>query len=180
MFSNGCLAVGVPYTSDPHTLLVYSVHLTEVDRVIASRNLLLKALNTMDKNDKLLLAEADRANAYLLSSDEYHKFYKDKTNWDEIIDGDITKAEELYFRAIKLFVELSQYYNASNTAYLLSLYYRNLNQPNKQCEALNDSMKYHRIGIENDPEKGENVKTSWDTNSFEEFIHEQQKKYNCD
>ena len=179
LFIQGCSAAFVPYINDPKEKIEWSIHLTSVNRPLAARRILLGTFDKIDNNNLELLASYYRAKAYLIASNDNQIHRNNTASWTENIDGNTNEAEELYFKAISLFVEVEQLYEASNTSYLLSFFYKNKKNVRKQCHALKESLRLHLLGKENDPKKAEEVKTTYNTKSFEEFLNNQIIESKC-
>ena len=70
---NGCLAAGIPYTSDPAEQADWALHLTVVGRSIGARNILRGTVEKFDASDKKTLATFYRADASMIASDMYQE-----------------------------------------------------------------------------------------------------------
>ena len=155
-FYYGCAAMLVPYTSDPQKKMEWSIYLSNVNRPIPARRLLLEAIQIIEEDDKALMANYYLARGIMLSSSRYHAYRKGSgaKTWNSEVDGRLFEAGENYRLASELFIEMELYYEASIAEFLLSEYYQYYNRKKQQCRSLKNSLKYHLAGIDNGPQNG--------------------------
>lgn len=176
----GCLAAFVPYTDDPLELSEYALHLSSIERPLAARRMLFMAKGKIDINDHKLMAHFYRANAYMISTNEYQLYKSSRTEWNTELDGDLTKSEKLYEKAINLFKRIESYYDISNTYWLLSNVYKKQDRHQEQCNAINKSLEFHLIGKSKDPNKGMSLALEDKKTPFDVFLKNMGKENHCE
>lgn len=118
---SGCLAFGIPYTSDPGQKMAYAFQLIDTGRPIPAERLLREALETLQANKD----ELGMANAYLLfgvlyQSKGYHKmekYFKDAgtyEGWEDRSKENFLSAAELYEKYENLIFAAKAYIGVGN------------------------------------------------------------------
>ncbi len=151
---SSCLAVGVPYTTDPDTLVKYSYEMMHQNRPERAKEFIENAIAQFEKtDDKKGLAEAYMAyglyhkakfyvptTAVMDSAD--HSDYSKRRLYTENMD--YNKSEEYYRMAIKNFQDIQSYEGLSRAYAILATLYQLKNQNDMMLAAIGKSEEYYK------------------------------------
>lgn len=176
---SGCLAFGVPYTSDPNKKLAYAAQLINEDRPLPAERLIVEALETFKANgDKNGIAEAYRLYGLVLLIQRYvfyQRFgFRDKT---VTFDNRYAKSIEYFENAKDFYIEHKD--NAKlRIIYLnMAFTYKLMNNRKAACAAFDQSLESYRESLKDDPNTKVNLPTIY--KDFPEFVDVARKENSC-
>lgn len=149
-----CLATGVPYTSNPHTLLEYSYEMMNQGRGLMARNFIDTALEKYSKiNDTSGMADA------YYTYGNYYKVTMYVGDAKFTRHQDYNKSEESFRKAIELYASINQYEGLTRSYLGLGDALTLQGKNDKAMEAYDTSLIYYRKMKEENPKAELNILT---------------------
>lgn len=149
----GCLAFGVPYTSDPSKKLSQSYYLMSQNRFIPAERIIGEVLETYkERNDEAGMAEAYHTfgNLYKnngLSTPSNKQYYQSSGIYEKRFD----LSKDYFEKAASLYEKQQDFMGLTKSNFGIANAYWGLKNKEKTCEYYDKSLEVYNKGKKNNP-----------------------------
>ncbi len=181
---SGCLAVGVPYTSDPNKKLAYAFQLIHDGRSLPAERLIAEAFETFKANgDQRGMADAYRLYGFFYRSggvQRHEEIYRERGFRDKTVtfDNRDAKSLESFLKAKDIYTDYKDYANLTNTYLNIGYTYELMYNKKAACAAFDQSLESHYKFLKDKPGAKVNLPTIY--KDYPDFVDVTKKENGCD
>jgi len=173
----GCSSAIVSSTNDSKVKLLNALQLLKNNRPVPAQELIMQSLaHYENNNDEIGQAHAHKVYGQFYMSDTYHS-HKDYFKKNHAYDGTYEKAVVHHRKALDLFANNKDFFQASNSALNLAGTYQRQKKRQKACEAFDLSLELHKKGKELHPNKTVSLPPGFST--MDDAVSTSKKNYGC-
>lgn len=137
----GCLAAGVPYTSDPRQKLSYAYQLMNLNRPLPAEKLINEALETFQKQgNEIWIAECYFTFGNLYKHSSYHNWKNYYSSRGEY-DGTYSRSKDYFQNATDLYLKNNDLVGASKATFGIGIVHGLQGNPISECHFFDESAR---------------------------------------